>query len=177
MMRSAFGQITQIAFVTRDIDASVRHFVNHLGIGPWFMLPPGQMRPRDCPDAASADLLVGFSHARGIEFELIQQTNETPSIWKILSDDTSQRDFFHHTCIWPDDYDAAVLAALDANYQSAFDGETPRGRFTYMTHAEHAGSYFEICEVSPLRQAMQAAIREGAQNWDGGGPMRAMPPI
>lgn len=171
------GPVTQIAFLTRDIDASIKHFLDHLGIGPWFMLAPAQLRPRGHPEAAAAGLLVAFAYARGMEFELIQQTNETPSIWKINSTDISQRDFFHHTCIWPEDYDAAVLAALKANYVPAYDGDTPRGRYTYMSHPEQVGSYFEISEATPARQAMQAAVREGAIDWDGTDPVRDMPAI
>lgn len=65
--------------------------------------------------------------------------------------------------------------ALKANYVPAFDGDTPRGRYTYMSHPDQVGSYFEISEASAARQAMQATVRNGAIDWDGTDPVREMP--
>ena len=41
-VKPSLGKIAQVAFMTRDIAASIDHFVDHLGIGPWFMIEGGR---------------------------------------------------------------------------------------------------------------------------------------
>lgn len=167
-MLASLGQITQIAFITRDIRASIDHFARHLGIGPWFMIEGGsfaECRYRGVP--CDVRLTTAFAHARGMEFELMQLDTDVACMWR----DALRRDFareaFHHTCLWPDDYDATLSAALALGYGVYQDGATARGRFVYLTHPDAPDDVLEITEGSPERRAMQAMVAEAGRNWDG----------
>jgi hypothetical protein len=35
-MSRIYGEVRQLGYVVRDIDAAMRHWVDVLGVGPWF---------------------------------------------------------------------------------------------------------------------------------------------
>lgn len=173
-MPRSFGQISQIAFMTRDIRASIDHFARHLGIGPWFMIEGGSFsacRYRGEPSAVR--LTTAFAHARGMEFELMQLDNDAPSMWRDALQKRFARESFHHWCIWPDDYDGALAAALADGYAVYQDGATSRGRFVYLAHPQATDDILELTERTPERRAFQDLVAKAGLDWDGRDPIRA----
>jgi hypothetical protein len=56
-MSRLFGGVIQNGYVVRDIEAAMRHWIDVLGVGPWFYiehLPVSDFRPR------SGDRPLGF---------------------------------------------------------------------------------------------------------------------
>lgn len=167
-MLGSLGKITQVAFVTRDIRASIDHFTRHLGIGPWFLIEGGRFaecRYRGVP--CEVQLTTAFAHARGMEFELMQLDTDVPCMWRDALQGSFVREVFHHWCLWPDDYDATLNAALDQGYRVYQDGATGRGRFVYLQHPGSPDDVLEITERSPARRAMQEMVAKAAETWDG----------
>lgn len=172
-LRPMLGQVNQIAFLTRDINTSMAHFVGCLGIGPWFLIERTsfvQCRYRgvDSP----VELTVALASCRGLEFELMQPINDVPSMWRDAMAADFVREQFHHFCHWPDDYDATLAQALSLGYAVEQDGATIRGRFAYLQHPLTPNNMLEITESSPERRAMQDLVASAAANWDGGDSIR-----
>jgi hypothetical protein len=164
----SLGKITQVAFMTRDIHGSIDHFSKHLGIGPWFVIEGGtfaECRYRGSPSAPR--LTTAFANARGMEFELMQLDNDEPCMWRDALQGPFARESFHHWCLWPDDYDATLAAALDQGYQVYQDGATTRGRFIYLDHPGQSDDILEITERTPERRAFQERVTEAGHGWDG----------
>ncbi|MDI6028544.1 VOC family protein [Corticibacterium sp. UT-5YL-CI-8] len=171
-MPELLGKITQVAFMTRDIRASIEHFTRHLGIGPWFVIEGGsfaECRYRGQP--SNAILTTAFANAHGMEFELMQLDNDVPSMWRDALEQDFRRETFHHWCIWPDDYDATLAAALLDGYAVYQDGATARGRFVYLEHPEEP-DILELTERTPPRRAFQQLVSQAGRDWDGNDPIR-----
>lgn len=177
MLTRSLGRISQIAFATRDMEASLDHFSRNLGVGPWFVLPHGKLSARYRGAACDAELIVAFANCNGLEFEMMHQTNAAPSIWKDFLAGRAERERFHHSCQRTADYPAMLPVLAAADYEMVFEGETPRGRFSYFDHPDHPGAYLELLEHTPSRQAMYAHVLAAAQDWDGQDPVRPMPPV
>lgn len=166
-MISKLGKISQIAFMTRDIHASIRHFTEELGVGPWFVLERSVFSHSTYLGAPSTvDLTTAFAWARGMEFELMQVNNSEPSMWSAAAEADFHREAFHHWCIWPEDYDETLKAALERGYAPTQEGATPRGRFIYLRHPAH-DDVLELTESTPERRAFQQRVAEAGQSWDG----------
>jgi hypothetical protein len=167
-MTSRLGRITQVAFMTRDIHASIDHFSDHLGIGPWFMIKGGtfaECRYRGEPSRPV--LTTAFANARGMEFELMQLDNDEPSMWRDALAMPFARERFHHWCHWPDDYDATLSQARTQGYGVYQDGATTRGRFAYLEHPASPDDILELTERTPERRAFQELVAEAGRAWDG----------
>lgn len=177
MLPLSLGKITQIAFATRDIDASMAHLSGNLGVGPWFVLPRGCLPARYRGVPCAPELAVAFANCNGLEFEMVQQLNDEPSIWHDFMDGRPERERFHHSCLRTPDYPGMAGALSATGYALAYEGETPRGRFGYFDRPDQPGSYLELLEQTPSRAAMFAHVLAGAQDWDGRDPVRAMPQI
>ncbi len=172
------GQITQIAFATRDLAATMQYYSEHLGVGPWFVIPPARFTSatyRDRPCAAQVH--VAFANANGMEIELVHQLDDTPSIWRDYLEGRPERERFHHTCLRTDIYESDHARLLAQGYAVAMAGETTRGRFAYLEHADSPETFLELLESTPSRQAMYAHVLLHAQDWDGRDAVRPMPQI
>lgn len=167
-MKPSLGKITQVAFMTRDIGASIDHFVDHLGIGPWFMIAGGGFAETRCRGApCSPRLTTAFANARGMEFELMQLDNDEPCMWRDALARPFAREAFHHWCHWPDDYDATLAAALAQGHRVYQDGATARGRFVYLEHPGSPDDIIELTERTPARRAFQERVAQAGRDWDG----------
>lgn len=141
----------QVAFVVEDLEASVRHWADQLGVGPWNVWT---MRPPALRDTvyhgAPADF--GLRHALAwsgpVQVELVQPL-EGPSIF---ADQLATRGpGFNHLGRIVDDHDAAWADLITHGYtalQSARGfGASQDGVFAYFDPPEGAGPIVEL--ISP----------------------------
>lgn len=171
-MSALFGPITQVAFVTRDIHATMDFYVNQLGIGPWFMADRAVNRHRYRGRECEFTMSVAMADAGGLQLELMQTHDEVPTMYLDWMKRPFERELQQHICFWPLDYDARVEKALKAGYEVVQDGATARGRFIYFTHPRDPDQVVEFTEPTPARQAFNAAIARAAKDWDGKEPVR-----
>ena len=75
------GTITQTASITRDIRKSIDYFVDHLGVGPWFIIERSTFTNSTYRgEPVEVDLTTAFASAHGMEFELMQPNSKSPSM-------------------------------------------------------------------------------------------------
>lgn len=176
MGRTSPRRITQVAFATRDLDASMAFYSQHLGIGPWFVLPTARFADaRFQGQPCAAQVRVAFANSCGMEYEMVQQLDGTPSVWHDFLGDGLERERFHHMCERTDDFSASERQLLAEGYRPAMEGATSRGRFSYFAHPGAPGPYLELIECTPSRKAMYAHVLLQGQGWDGSDPIRPMP--
>ena len=77
-MSRIFGQIAQIGYVVRDIDAAMDKWVKH-GVGPWFYVDRVQtdyFRYRGVD--SDMQMSVALANSGDVQLELIQPRNDAP---------------------------------------------------------------------------------------------------
>src|ERR687888_391518 len=82
-MSRIFGDLIQNGYVVRDIEAAMRHWIEVLGVGPWFYIehlavPDFTYKGQPSP----VDVSLALANSGPLQVELIQQRNDAPSLYR-----------------------------------------------------------------------------------------------
>ena len=171
---ASLGEVTQLAYVPRDIDAALRFWTQSIGAGPFFRNPRAQVedvtyygRPSD----VEFRTLIGYWG--DLQIELVEQLNDAPSIYKDWLDGGFEG--LHHVCILVEDMKPARAAGMAAGARSAMEGRIAggQGEFIYFDTGGGPGSMVEIVRPGPALREAFAMMREASRGWDGSDPVRS----
>lgn len=172
-MSRIFGSVCQNGYVVRDIRAAMDHWVNVMGVGPWFYVERGRPKEfRHRGQDSAIEVSIALANSGDLQIELIQQLNDAPSMYKEFLD--SGREGLHHMSYWTTDYDGLYQRAISLGCKVGDEGAGPRGRFAYFDTEFHPGTVIEISDVSVGKAEHFARIRQAAADWDGSEPIRLM---
>ena len=149
----------QIAWVTKDLDATENALTTLLGAKKWIRVPDVHFGPDTCTyRGRPADFVaqISFSYAGDTQLELIAPVTGE-SVYSEFLDRAGPG--LHHICSEVDDVDEAVKAA-----EVVQRGAMPGGmEFAYLT-AEAAGvPYIEIAHISPDIRAFFDYVKQEQQ--------------
>ncbi|WP_405181816.1 VOC family protein [Nocardia sp. NBC_01377] len=171
-----FGTIRQIGYVVRDIEASMRGFVDS-GIGPWFYLKglqSGSFTYRGEPSGMVMDVAV--ANSGDIQIELISPVNDEPSMDKDFLD--ADHEGMQHFACWNENYqdlyDRALAAGFTVGQKGEIGGAT--GGFAYLETEHHPGTVVEISDFGGTKKFVFDFIELAAANWDGTNPIQVIDP-
>lgn len=173
-MSRIFGAVRQNGYVVRDIRAAMDHWVDVLGVGPWFFVEEVKtdyFRHRGA--ASDMKMSVALANSGDLQIELIQPLNDAPSLYKEFLD--AGREGLQHMAYWTDDYQGLYDRALALGYRVGHEGQIggAQGRFAYFdTEGPHPGAVVEISDISGGKGRFFDHIRRAAQDWDGSDPIR-----
>ena len=147
------------------------HWATVLGVGPFFAMEHIQFAEcRYLGQPADIDMTVAIAYTGDHQIELVQQHNDTPSIYTEFL--KVNRPGLQHVGTLVDDLDQA----LDANgfrERIVQDGATATGqRFAYVDSVLHNGTMLELIEADDAMLKAFAAMRKAAADWDGSDPLR-----
>ncbi len=174
-MSQRFGEIRQMGYVVRDIEAAMKHWIETLGVGPWYYverLPVQDFRYRGEP--SDADVSIALANSGRVQVELIQQRNDAPSMYRDFI--AAGREGLQHVSSWPEDYDEVLARALADGIEVAQSGSTPRGAFVYLATESVPGTVMEMADFTATRKRQFAAIEQAAVDWDSRDPIRTVWP-
>lgn len=168
------GTVLELCQVVRDIDRALEHWTATIGAGPFFVFDvpvlPGQ-KYRGEPTEVS--MRVGFGFSGGLLIELLQQTNDTRSVFTEMLE--ARGDGYHHIMLRLP-YDEGVERLSGQGHEMAFSGQMPSGeRFCLFDTRSADGSYIELMEISPAMEESLARMHRAHLAWDGKtDPVRGM---
>lgn len=148
----------QVAWVTRDIDATERTLTALLGARKWIRMPGIHFGPDSCtyrgePADFTAD--ISLSYAGDLQLELIAPISGS-SIYAEFLDACGPG--LHHVCVAAADdaaFEAAVRDAESGGAPAVMQGVMPGGmRFAYVSAAEAGVPFIEIAYIPPDIQAV-----------------------
>ena len=170
-MSRFFGPIFQSGYVVEDWESAARHWIDKLGVGPFFVLRHVEFsRCFYRGEATDADVTVALAFSGEHQIELVQQHNSAPSIYT---------DFLQRA-----PYGLQHVGALTADLDLALDehglrdhriqwGETVAGqRFAYVDTAFTEGTMLELIEADQSMLDAFEYMRRAATDWDGSKPIR-----
>jgi hypothetical protein len=158
------GPVRQVGYVVRDLPSAIDDALA-LGIGPWFTLldlPQEGMTYRG--EACAPVLSIGFANSGALQVELIQQVDDSPSIYREFLDRGDHG--FNQLAWWVDDYDAFEARARAAGWEAVFGGEAAGARFGYFETGGVLASIVEVMEITDATRWMADTVRDAAATWD-----------
>lgn len=167
------GTIRQIAFITRDLMASMHHFSQKLGIGPWFYEP--HVTVKGCNyrgQTVDITLAAGIANSGAMQFEFIEQTNDAPSVYQEFLRKYPHHAQVQHLCAWVDDVNSSHKQAVSEGYELVQSSSSGLGNLAYLSHPAFPDICLELADLTPVRARIYQAIEQAAVNWDGSDPVR-----
>ena len=176
-MSQHFGEIRQLGYVVKDIEAAMAYWSQTLGVGPWFYNPRVPIKNYQYRgESHEPHNSVALANSGFVQVELIQCRNDVPSMY---------RDFLRaghtglqHVAYWTEDYDADLARLQAQGFKAVMSGEVgERGRFIYFDTEYHPGTVIELSEVAGPKGKMFDLIRAASIGWDGSEPVRPFPDL
>jgi catechol 2,3-dioxygenase-like lactoylglutathione lyase family enzyme len=151
----------QIAWVTRDLNATETALTGLLGVKKWVRLPDIHFGPDTCryrgePADFVAD--ISLSYSGDMQLELIAPV-KGESIYTEFLDQGGPG--LHHICIEADDFDAAVAEAAEQGAAIVQSGVMPGGmQFAYVSAPQAGVPYIEIAHIPPEIRAFFDYVKQ-----------------
>jgi hypothetical protein len=176
-MSQLFGQVRQLGFVVRDLEAAMKHWVETMRVGPFFHFDRGPMldyRYRGEPH--DIWMSAAFAQCGPMQIELIQPRDDTPSMWRDFLRDGHEG--LQHIAFWEDasTFDAKLAEAQRAGFTVCMSASTidATGRIVYFEQQGHPGTAIELSCLTPAKKKVFDGVAEAAVGWDGRDPIRRM---
>ncbi|MEQ1489952.1 MAG: VOC family protein, partial [Terricaulis sp.] len=102
-MSRVFGKVCQNGYVVRDIDAAMKHWIDVMGVGPWFYIEDVKtdwFKHRGVD--SDVKMSIALANSGDLQIELIQQRNDAPSMYKEFLD--AGHEGLQHMSYWTLDY-------------------------------------------------------------------------
>ncbi|MCV7165195.1 VOC family protein [Mycobacterium stomatepiae] len=154
---------TQIAWVTRSLDATEMALTGLLGARKWVRIPDVHFAPDSCSYRGKpADFVasISLSYLGDMQLELIEPVSGENVYSEFLRDSTPG---LHHICMEvesPEQFDAALADAANHGAEVVQQGVMPGGiQFAYLAAPHAAVPFVEIAYISPEMRAFYDYIK------------------
>jgi glyoxalase/bleomycin resistance protein/dioxygenase superfamily protein len=166
----------QLGYVVPDIDAAMQHWLEVLGVGPFFLMRDVAIEGAyegDTP--ATVGMTVAFSYVGDVQIELIQPPGDTPSPYRTFAQ-SHGGDGLHHICRFTDHYhdDLAAIRAAQAPMR-IYEATAGPMHLAYIEGNRPGGAVLELLNA-PFMWDTFAQMAEAVRGWDGSDPIRPMAP-
>lgn len=161
----------QIAAVTEDLIGACWRWTKVFGVGPFHVLPKRTGVVRYRGTETQLEMQLAIAQAGPVQIELIQQTSDTPSIYREIYPSGGG---LHHLCTITRDFDVTktYYEALGYECVALIDGGAMRVGY-FDTFADF-GFITEVVEHESGFVAHLTAIAATCRDWDGRDPVRIL---
>lgn len=171
-MTQPVNAIGQIAYITNDLEQSLKYWTEVMGVGPFFLISGSEIddkRYRGTP--SDLDITAALSYNGQMCVEVIQQNNDVPSVYTEVM--AKRGPGFHHWGYMTDRFDEEVARYQAMGFPLAFEGSVRvGGRFAYMDCYDALGGMVELIDFPDKVRQLFEALQAAAENWDGSDPVR-----
>lgn len=167
---ASLGEIIQIAFVPKDFDAAIQHWLK-MGAGPFFVLAdvkPDWSRAYGVEIDSVLDL--AFGNWGELQIEIIRQKDDARTIYSDWLD--AGHEGLQHTCLRVDDMAKAKQICLDNGFELAHEGGYRGAEWAYFDTHGGPGTMLELVCNPEGSLGLAKITRDAARNWDGTDPIR-----
>ena len=172
MRTQTFGPIRQIAWVVRDLEASVANWLRVSGVGPWTCFRNVAMTGVLRGAAAKVRMHVALGYQDDMEIELIEDLGHGPSPYR--SADGIPLIGMHHVAWFSDDVAADVARGRERGMQVCFEAANEVTRVAYLEDPLERGLLLEFIEMNAMMREGFTARLAAARSWQGGEAVRVI---
>jgi methylmalonyl-CoA/ethylmalonyl-CoA epimerase len=149
MREPVFIETMQIGIVVRDLEAAMRTYVDHYGIGPWVIYEFNSgnvkdMREYGQPAVRSWRLAVGM--VGQVMWELIEPLDDESVYARFLAE---KGEGVHHIAVATPNFDETVTAQEERGNDLVLSGELSGIRVAYLATDRELGVITEIFSGTP----------------------------
>lgn len=163
------ASIVQMAWVVDDLEAAAERLSRAMQIGPFLMIrhislddPHHRGRPQ------RTDFSLCLAQAGDVQVELVQQHDNTPSVYRDAFPDGPPGGMaFHHVAVIVPDVFAETARYNGLGFPTASSGRFGAIDFTYVDTANAGGFMVEVLPDMPEMHAFFGQVRKSAEEWDG----------
>lgn len=169
-------RLTQMGYVTPDLEASLDYWIDVAGAGPFYYAEyePEQQIHRGEPTHIRFRLAYGY--IGDVHIEVVQQLSVGSSAYTEALENARTvptGGVFHHVLLLHDGYDGIYDSYLSAGAERCYDAFVPGvGRFCYLDTRSLMGCYLELVEDTSVFEAACAKMKAIHADWDGRAPRR-----
>lgn len=156
------GPVYHAGYVVADLRGAIRHWVEQLGAGPFFLFEDFSFTdPFYRGRAVGPRVTLAFAYSGDFCVELIQQIDDVPSIYR------EAPRALHHLGIAVDDLESATAVYTNAGVECAFRGGFPfGGGCSYLDTVPRLGFMTELVQRTPLIDGMLAQMKAAHAGWN-----------
>jgi hypothetical protein len=162
--------VFQHAWLVNDLDASIRGWYELTGAGPWVAARHHRTdRFLYRGEAIEADVSYAFAYCGATMIQLIQQHDDTPSIYREMY--AAGQEGFHHIAMLVSDFDGEKRWFTDRGFEVACELYADNVDAAYIDTRSTIGCFTEIHHDPPHIVKAFAAWKRRHETWDGTGSL------
>ncbi len=163
-----FGAITQLAYVTDDLESTARFWTDTTGVGPWTAMREVSLPAMMEGKSVEFKIDVALAYQGDLQLEIIQPLCKTPSPYRAHAEAGLWG--LHHVQFTTNNMKDSIELAEQAGLQaSCIIEQGERGNYTYL---RGPSIWFELMESNPQLQGLFDMIKASSAGWDGTNPIR-----
>ncbi len=152
------NSIVQIAFVVDTLETAIAHFTKTMGLGAFTLVPHVELTgPTYRGTPQRTDFSIAVTQAGDVQLELIEQHDDTPSIYRDLY--PRGKHGFHHVAVVVPDVAAEARRYTDMGFAIGSSGRFGTSDFVYVDTTPVLGHMVEILPDDAGVGAFFAAVR------------------
>lgn len=160
----ASGPVTQIAWVTADIDATEQFLSAGFGVGRWTRMNDIHFAPDSCTlrgEPADFTIHVSITYVGDLQLEVIQPVRGASIYAEFLE---SHGPGLHHVCFEVDDMGQALAGAAELGFSVHQAGSMMGGAmdFAYIDGTAAGAPYVELARIGEDMAAIFASIKHNS---------------
>lgn len=167
------GDVIQLAFFPTDFDATMKYWIETVGVGPFFVLNDvrlDDMKYKGQPTDAVFTMAIGYWG--DIQIELIKTDSDAPSLY---AGEYAVRDRLHHVCVFVESIVEAREACAAVGAQIIVEGKVgPDGAVIYVDPGQGPGHVIEYLQPMSGSEGLFQMMKDAARDWDGSDPIRVL---
>jgi hypothetical protein len=169
-MRKPYGEVFQLGYVFRDLDGALDHWIDNLGVGPFFkMHVDSETEIYGTPMQLRCDIAI--SYWNDFQIELISPLDDTPTHYgRFLGDGPGGLQHLGSlTHNFAEDDQRMIASGNERIVHALFNGSRVA---YYRTDQQFPGTMTELVEATDFFIGLNKSIRSAARDWDGRDPIR-----
>jgi hypothetical protein len=167
------GDVIQLAFFPTDFDATMKYWIETVGVGPFFVLNDvrlDDMKYKGQPTDAVFTMAIGYWG--DIQIELIKTNSDAPSLY---AGEYAVRDRLHHVCVFVESIAEARAACAEVGAEIIVEGNVgPDGAVIYVDAGQGPGHVIEYLQPMAGSEGLFQMMKDAARDWDGSDPIRVL---
>jgi hypothetical protein len=161
MSNPLFGPVRQTAYIVPDIETAIEDWGRQLQLGPFALCreitPLAGSRFRGAP-SGEITMNVAFAYIGDLQLELIEQVNDTPSMYREAVERRGYGQHHYGFCV--EDFDAVYARAVPGEFEAVVDaGAKGFARMSYIESRTIPGLVCEVIEWNDFTRPYFDGIR------------------